>query len=157
MKSKKVNERRILKEQREDSVEELLRLARETKKGWMAGPGRKKVFEFLNKLRESGLVNMYQSPDFLWSGSVWLRKYIDLHHPEYLEPIDEYEDDNINIKQKETIQYLLDNADSVRDVIISNILAKSEEEGITDINHQSRMMRGAAKDMFKLWAQYFAS
>jgi hypothetical protein len=149
--------KRILKEQQEDNIAQLLRLAQDTKKGWMAGPGRKKVFEYLNKVRESGLINMYQSPDFLISGSLWLRKYIDLHHPEALEPIDEYEDSDIDIRHKETIQYLLDNADSTRDVIIANVLAKSEEQGITDIKRQSAMMRGSAADMFKLWAQYFAN
>ena len=137
-------------------MKELLQLAKDTKKGWMAGQGRQKVFEFLNKVRESGIVNMFQSPDLLWSGSIWLRKYLDLHQPESLEPIN-HEDSDLEVAHKETIQYLLDNADSVRDVIISNVLAKSQEQGITDINRQNSMMRGSAVDMFKLWSQYFAT
>ena len=145
----------LLKEMRTDSIDDLLRLAKDTKVGWQGGEGRLKVFEFLNTLRDSGLVNMFQATDFLWSGSQWLRKYIDLHHPDYLEPIDEYEDNESTIHQKETIQYLIDNADNVRDVIISNVIAKAELKGDTSLEGANRLMRPAAQDMVKLWAGHF--
>lgn len=146
----------LLKEMKNDNIEDLLRLAKDTKTGWQGGPGRKRVFEFLTKLRDSGLINMYQATDFLWSGSRWMRKYIDLHQPDSLEPIDEYEDDDRTIQHKETIQYLLDNADDVRDVIISNVIAKAELKGDTSLEGANRLMRPAAMDMVKLWAGQLA-
>ena len=113
-----------------------------------------KVFDFLNVLRDSGLVNMFQAPDFLWSGSRCLTKYIDLHHPEYLEPIDEEYDDEHTMQHKENIQYLIDNADGIRDVIIANVLAKAELQGDNSLEGANRLMRPAAMDMVKLWASH---
>ena len=147
----------LLKEMKSDNINDLLKLAQNTKLGWQGGPGRKIVFEFLNKLRESGLVNMFQATDFLWSGSRWLKKWIDLHQPESLEPINDYEDDAMTLQHKETIQYLLNNADSVRDVIISNVIAKAELKGDTSLEGANRLMRPAAMDMVKLWGQTLAN
>ena len=145
----------LLREMEKNEIDELLRVAKSTKIGWEGGPGRLKVFEFLNKLRDSGLVNMFQAPDFLWSGSKWMRKYIDLHQPESLESIDEYEDSESTINHKETIEYLLDNADRVRDVIISNVLGKAELKGDNTLDGANRLMRPAAIDMVKLWSGHF--
>ena len=139
---------------KQDDIEKFLTLAKSTRQGWMGGPGRKKVFDFLNVLRDSGLVNMFQATDFLWSGSRWLTKYIDLHHPEYLEPIDEYEDTEMEMDQKDKIKYLLDNADSVRDVIISNALAKAELQGDASLEGTNRLMRPSAMDMVRLWGSH---
>ena len=100
---------------------------------------------------------MFQATDFLWSGSRWLKKWIDLHQPESLEPINDYEDDAMTLQHKETIQYLLDNADSVRDVIISNVIAKAELKGDTSLEGANRLMRPAAMDMVKLWGQTLAN
>ena len=145
----------LLKEMEKENIDRLLRIAKDTKMGWQGGPGRLKVFEFLEKLRESGLVNMFQAVDFLHSGSKWLRKYIDLHQPESLESIDEYEDSEVTINHKETIQYLLDNADKVRDVLISNVLAKAELKGDDSLEGATRLMRPAAMDMVRLWAGHY--
>ena len=146
---------KLLKETvNQDEVDRFLALAKSTKQGWMGGAGRKKVFDFLNVLRDSGLVNMFQATDFLWSGSRWITKYIDLHHPEYLEPIDEEYDNENDIQHKEKIQYLIDNADGVRDVIIANVLAKAELKGDTSLEGANKLMRPSAQDMVKLWAQH---
>jgi len=146
---------KLLKEEvQQDEIDRFLDLAKSTKQGWMGGAGRKKVFDFLNVLRDSGLVNMFQATDFLWSGSRWLTKYLDLHHPEYLEPIDEQDDTEREIQQKEKIQYLIDNADGVRDVVIANVLAKAELKGDTSLEGANRLMRPSAQDMVKLWANH---
>ena len=145
----------LLKEMRTKDIDELLRISKNTKIGWQGGAGRLKVFDFLNKLRESGLVNMFQATDFLHSGSQWMRKYIDLHQPESLESVDEYEDSETTINHKETIQYLLDNADSVRDVIVSNVIAMAELKGDDTLEGASRLMRPASMDMVKLWAGHY--
>jgi hypothetical protein len=38
----------------------------------------KLIFNFLLKIRESGIVNMFQSTDFIWSGPKFLSKFIEL-------------------------------------------------------------------------------
>ena len=131
--------------------ERFLALAKNTSGGWQGGKGRKKVFTFLNTLRETGIINMFQSVDFLHSGSRWLIKYLDLHHPELLEDVDEYEDTSLEIERKENIQYLIDNADSVRDVLIGIVLAKTK--GDDSLERATSQMRPSAGEMVKLWMQ----
>ena len=113
---------------------------------------RKKVFDFLNVLQNLGLVNMYQSPDFLWSGSKWLTKYLDLKHPELLEEPDELLDfpgdlDNERIQQ---VRYLLDNADTVRDIVLMMLMDSTEDPSSIKVETQ---MRPFATDLVKLWAE----
>ena len=68
-----------------NDINKLSKVSKNTStKGLGSYYSRKDVMTFLNHLRDSGLVNMYQSVDFLWSGKDWLRKYLDLHHPELL-------------------------------------------------------------------------
>ena len=113
---------------------------------------RRKVFDFLNVLQNIGIINMFQSPDLLWSGSRWLTKYLDLKHPELLEePIEylEMEDegywDNERIKQA---KYLLDNADTVRDTVLMMLLDSKEDPSTVRVESQ---MRPFATDLVKLW------
>lgn len=115
---------------------------------------KRKIFDFLNVLQNLGLVNMFQSPDFLWSGSKWLTKYLDLKHPELLEEPDEdiekdddgYWDNNL-IKQA---RYLLDNADSVRDTVLMMLIDSTEDPDSIKVESQ---MRPFATDLVKLWAK----
>ena len=50
-----------------DNINDLLRLAQDTKLGWQGGPGRKKVFDFLNKLRIYKPVDGWGKPFGNWS------------------------------------------------------------------------------------------
>ena len=113
---------------------------------------RKKVFDFLNVLQNIGIINMFQSPDLLWSGSRWLTKYLDLKYPELLEEPVEYlemEDegywDNERIKQA---KYLLDNADTVRDTVLMMLIDSKEDPSTIRVESQ---MRPFATDLVKLW------
>ena len=79
------------------SIEDLLNIRDSmeiTSAGWKGAEGRKSIMDFLFKLRDSGLVNMYQSPDFLISGSRWFKKYVDFKYPEFLDDYDEYMDED---------------------------------------------------------------
>ena len=68
-----------------NDINKLSKVSKNTStKGLGSYYSRKDVMTFLNHLQNSGLVNMYQSVDFLWSGKDWLRKYLDLNHPELL-------------------------------------------------------------------------
>ena len=128
----------MLKEMEFDRYE-LLKLAKNTKGGVSGGRG--EVFRFLENLRDSGLVNMFQATDFLWSGKEWLRKFLDFKHPERLEDPDE------------NIQYLLDNAGRMRDVLVIILMDRADREGKTpDLDNMNREMRPLAQDLVKIWA-----
>ena len=127
----------MLKEMEFDRYE-LLKLAKNTKGGVIGG--RLEVFKFLENLRESGLVNMFQSVDFLWSGKRWLIKYLDFKHPERLEEPDE------------NIQYLLDNADRMRDVLVVLLMDRADREGKTpELDNMNKEIRPLAQDLLKIW------
>ena len=121
---------------------------------------RKKVFDFLNVLQNLGLVNMYQSPDFLWSGSKWLTKYLDLKHPELLEEPDEdmpdgrgeigYDGEWHHNDALKKARYLLDNADTVRDTVLMMLIDSTEDPSSIRVESQ---MRPFAVDLVKLWAE----
>ena len=116
-----------------------LKLAKNTKGG--VARSRPQVYEFLTHLQRSGLVNMFQSVDFLWSGKGWLTKWLDLYHPDKLEDPDE------------NIQHLLDNADKVRDILIIILMDRAEREGrMAELDDLNKEMRPLAKDMFKIWS-----
>jgi len=128
----------MLKEMEFDRYE-LLKLAKNTKGGVSGGRG--EVFRFLENLRDSGLVNMFQATDFLWSGKEWLRKFLDFKHPERLEDPDE------------NIQYLLDNADRMRDVLVVILMDRADREGKTpELDNMNKEIRPLAQDLVKIWA-----
>tara|TARA_R110002051_G_scaffold298829_2_gene365831 strand:+ start:323 stop:2332 length:2010 start_codon:yes stop_codon:yes gene_type:complete len=139
--------------------DELLRLADmidNTTAGWMSGGGRQKVMDFLFKLRDSGLVNMFQSTDFLISGSRWFKKYVDFKHPELLEDYDDYmdeddEDYHLN-QQRKLVQELIKDSDGIRDVMISNVMGRKGDNASLD--ELTRELVPAARDMLKLWMEF---
>ena len=141
--------------------EELLRLADmidNTTSGWMSAGGRKKVMDFLFKLRDSGLVNMYQSTDFLTSGSRWFEKYVDFKYPELLEDYDEHmdedDDDYYDNERRKLVQELIKDSDGIRDVMISNVMGRKGDNA--SLEELTRELRPAALDMVKLWMEFIA-
>ena len=138
---------------------ELLRLADmidNTTAGWMSAGGRQKVMDFLFKLRDSGLVNMYEAPDFLISGSRWFKKYVDFKHPELLVDYDEYMDeDDVDYylnQQRKLVQELIKDSDGIRDVMISNVMGRKGDNA--SLEELTRELRPAAVDMLKLWMEF---
>jgi hypothetical protein len=127
-----------------------------TTSGWMSAGGRKKVMDFLFKLRDSGLVNMYQSTDFLTSGSRWFEKYVDFKHPELLEDYEEYmdedDDDYYDNERRKLVQELIKDSDGIRDVMISNVMGRKGDNA--SLEELTRELRPAALDMVKLWMEF---
>ena len=117
----------------------ILKLAKNTKGGLTGGRG--DVFKYLTHLRDSGIVNMFQAPDFLWSGKQWLTKWLDLNYPERLEDPDE------------NIQYLLDNADKERDILIILLMDRADrEDRKANLDNLNREIRPLAVDLVKIWS-----
>ena len=148
-----------------NDINKLSKVSKNTStKGLGSYYSRKDVMTFLNHLQDSGLVNMYQSVDFLWSGKDWLRKYLDLHHPELLIAVqDGCSEDEIIIQGENKympsrlarcndIKYLFDNADKVRDVIIILSIQKLERESSSlEGTAVERQLRPISQDMVTLW------
>ena len=148
--------KRLSEDTNSKSMEELLNIRDSmeiTSVGWSGAEGRKSVMDFLFKLRDSGLVNMFQSPDFLISGSRWFKKYVDFKHPELLEDYDEYmdeEDDDYDPNQKrKLVQELINDADKVRDVMIGNVMGRRGDNASLSILNSE--LRPASVDMVRLF------
>jgi hypothetical protein len=125
-----------------------------------------KVFKFLKNLRQSGVINMYgASPILNWTKD-------DLHRwlygmgkdPESLEEeienldyYDEDEDDsngdrNMLEEQLTHINYLLDNKQEIRDILVRAALARIENgDGNTELRNVQRVFEKMASDSVKMW------
>jgi hypothetical protein len=127
-----------------------------------------KVFKFLENLRQSGLINMYgASPILNWTKD-------DLHRwlygmgkdPESLEEeienLDYYDEDedeydsngdrNMLEEQLTHINYLLDNKQEIRDILVRAALARIENgDGNTELRNVQRVFEKMAGDSFKMW------
>ena len=123
---------------------------------------RRELFTYLEKIRESGIINMYGSPgiltyakDDLYRFLIGLKK-----EPEYIESLiyDSDDEDKIESLEKElsTINYLLDNKQKIRDILIRTAMNKIEESGTDnyDLDNVQRYFDRAAKDAFKMFMQY---
>jgi hypothetical protein len=95
--------------------------------------------EFLNKVRESRVVNMHSSSPFLFSGKEW----IDMNYGTNQEDNEEYEE-------------MLDMANKSKDKMVQGILSymdsKNMEPELTSVN---RYVRKFAEKLVKLYISFF--
>ena len=123
---------------------------------------RRELFTYLEKIRESGIINMYGSPSILTYAKDDLYRFLvgQKKEPEYIESLidDSDDDEEIETLEKElsTIKYLLDNKQKIRDILIRTAMNKIEESGSDnyDLNNVQRYFDRAAKDAFKMFMQY---
>jgi len=123
---------------------------------------RRELFTYLEKIRESGIVNMYASPSILTYTKDDLYRFLFgiKKDPESIESLidNSYDDNKIESSEAElsTINYLLDNKQKIRDILIRIALNKMEENGIDDFETSTvnRYFDRAAKDAFKMFTQY---
>jgi hypothetical protein len=76
----------------------------------------KRFLEYVELIRQSGLVNMLESSQFYGNGREYLQKFIDLHT----------HGDEIDDEKEEIYEKLLNNADFVRNMFISAAINKIE-------------------------------
>lgn len=123
---------------------------------------RRELFTYLEKIRESGIINMYGSPSILTYAKDDLYRFLIglKKEPEYIESLiyDSDDEDKIESLEKElsTINYLLDNKQKIRDILIRTAMNKIEESGTDnyDLDNVQRYFDRAAKDAFKMFMQY---
>ena len=136
----------------------------------LTGPETKMLIKYLEKIRESGLTNMFGAHPILnWTKddlNRWLygmRKDLDSLEEEKdeleydVEDNESYGRDLESIEEEiETIEYLLDNKREVRDILIRGALKRIEN---TDGNHETRNVQRVfekmAKDAWIMWTSLY--
>ena len=125
------------------------------------------VIRFLEKLRESGVINMFgASPILNWTRDDlqrWL--YGQKQDPEYIESqIEELEYENEDgendsqietmTHQLETINYLLDNKQEVRDALIRASLRRIDNtDGNHELNNVQKIFNKMSKEAWRMWTE----
>jgi polyphosphate kinase 2 len=103
------------------------------------------IFNFLIALRDSGIVNMMQSPDFTWSGRDFLDKYL---------KIQELQDSYQQIEDEDEKENLLQLAEKSQQVMISaalrNLQDKEQELSTNNINRELRKLGPLALRYFMM-------
>jgi hypothetical protein len=95
--------------------------------------------EFLNKLREAGPVNMFQSQPFLYSGKEWIDRYYG-----------ENQEDN------EDFQEVLEMANDAKNKMIQGVLKYMKSEGIEiEIDKVNSLMGKFATKILQLYISFF--
>jgi Domain of unknown function (DUF4314) len=95
--------------------------------------------EFLNKLREAGPVNMFQSQPFLYSGKEWIDRYYG-----------ENQEDN------EDFQEVLEMADEAKNKMIQGVLKYMKSEGIEiEIDKVNSLMGKFATKILQFYISFF--
>jgi len=108
-------------------------------------PNHDVIFDFLKALRDSGIVNMMQSPDFTWSGKDFLEKYL---------KIQELQDSYQQIEDEEEKENLLQLAEKSQQVMINMAMRELEKEGkelsVSNVNSKLRRLGTLAFRYFVL-------
>ena len=103
------------------------------------------LFTFLKALRDSGIVNMMQSPDFTWSGRDFLEKYLKIQELQgsYQQIEDEDEKENLLQLAEKSQQVMIRAA-------LKNLQEKEQELSINNINRELRKMGPLAFKYFTM-------
>ena len=83
-------------------------------------------FDFLSKIRESGIVNMFESGQFLFSGPQYLKKFLEF---EEMKSGREYDEDMVD--------ELMDMSQKTRDEFIRMAMKMVEDEGTEDYSNRN--------------------
>ena len=103
-------------------------------------------FDFLSKIRESGLVNMFESGQFLVSGPKYLQKFIEF---EEMKTGREYDEDMVD--------ELMDMSQKTRDEFIRMAMKMVEDEETEDYSNRNleKKMRALTSKALKYYIMMF--
>ena len=103
------------------------------------------VFDFLKALRDSGIVNMMQSPDFTWSGRDFLEKYLKIQELQgsYQQIDDKDEEENLLFLAQKSQQVMIQ-------VAIRNLMDRDIELSTNNINRELRKLGPLAFKYFTM-------
>ena len=103
-------------------------------------------FDFLSKIRESGLVNMFESGQFLFSGPKYLQKFIEF---EEMKSGREYDED--------MVEELMEMSQQTRDEFIRMAMKMVEDEGTEDYSNRNleKKIRALTSKALKYYIMMF--
>lgn len=115
----------------------------------------KECFDYLELVRKSGIVNMFQAADLLWSGREFIEKYAYINAP-HLRDDDEYDEDNYvgSDNQKDAYQEVLEQCDYVRNLLIRKAV---ELSGSDDIRVIQNKIRKIGNDINSKWMKFYGT
>ena len=126
-----------------------------------------KIFKYLESLRSSGLINMYEaSPLLNWTENDlqrWLygmkkdpdslRDEIEGKHDYYEDDEDRADDDITQLEEQlEDIEYLLEHKQEIRDILVRAAMTRIENRnGDPELSNVQRVFEKMAIESFKMW------
>lgn len=157
---KNITERLVLEGQKIDALKSKVRdFQRDLENMYEIRDFSREFFTFLDDIRESGMVNMFQASDLLWSGSDFIKRWVYLNAPHLTDDNtdswdDEEEDgeDDFN-EHKEAYQRVLDNADDIRQKVIQVALSRPD----VDYDRADSMVKRVASNILSMWMKHFGS
>ena len=126
---------------------------------------KKEIFRFFEQLRQSGVINMFESSRIL----NWTKEDLDrwlygmgkdvesleseIEDLEYDNEEGENDGDNEMLQsQLENIKYLLENKNNIRDILIRGAMTRLENRGEDpDLSKVQRVFEQLSKECFKMW------
>lgn len=100
----------------------------------------RKIMEFLDHVRQSGIVNMFEASPILLYDRTSLDRYF-----------------GENMEDNEAFQYLLDNISIIRDIQIQNVISELERRGEeVDIDNANSLMRRNSKRLLMTYIQLYS-
>jgi len=115
----------------------------------------KECFDYLELVRKSGIVNMFQAADLLWSGCEFIEKYAYINAPNLHD--DDYDDDYEyveNDSQKEAYEEILERCDHIRNLLIRKSIELSNSDDIRVIQNKIRKI---GNDITSKWIKFYGT
>ena len=108
----------------------------------------KTIFNFLELLRKSGIVNMFGATPYLYSGKEFLKDEIKRHNRNR----NSWSDDE---DEEEDYEELINMADKVRELMILGATKRmSDDDSENYINNITRKIKKDALDILKIWSDF---
>jgi|GEM_PF-713750 hypothetical protein len=100
------------------------------------------IFNYLDKLRESGVINMYEAPKFLYSGKDWIDRYYGENPP-----------------NQEAFDAVLEMSENVKSELISGVFKSIKDLESDDddeyFRNVERLVFKAANRLFTFWKLFY--
>lgn len=99
-----------------------------------------KIHKYLDELRKSGVINMWGASPYLWMGKERIEHK---HH------YDELSDEN-----QESFDYVLDNAEDIKNMLISGAMKKNEgneDDDVYYLKKVGRTVENDSKELHQIW------
>ncbi len=122
----------ILKESKANTPQKFVDLAKYYNLG--------KIHKYLEELRKSGVINMWGASPYLWMGKERIE-----HKHHY---------DDLSDENQESFDYVLDNAEDIKNMLISGAMKKNEgneDDDVYYLKKVGRTVENDSKELHQIW------